>query len=122
MGTLKRGDQGAPVKELQRGLNRLGSMLLIDGDYGSGTEAAVFDARVVLNLASNPNADDMLQQRLAALADPSVELTAPGVTFIGRAEVGGPADYRRKYLHPEWPSPKSGITIGIGYDLMFATR
>jgi hypothetical protein len=42
------------------------------------------------------------------------------VTFIGRAEVSGPREYRRKYKNPVWPSAESGITLGIGYDLRFA--
>jgi hypothetical protein len=117
---LTRGNTGEAVKKLQRDLNRLGSMLKVDGDYGSSTEAAVADARAMLKLPHSLDADDPLLQKLAALPEPSVELTAPGVTFIGREEVSSPAEYRRKYIHPVWPSATSGITIGIGYDLRFA--
>lgn len=119
---LKRGDGGEPVKQLQRALNRLGSLLLVDGDFGGGTEAAVIDARDALALPGPPHADDSLQQALAALAEPSVELTTPGVTFIAREEVSSPAEYRRRYERPVWPTANSGITIGIGYDLRFADR
>lgn len=40
---LKRGDQGDEVKLLQESLNRVGFDLLVDGDYGPGTERAVRD-------------------------------------------------------------------------------
>jgi peptidoglycan hydrolase-like protein with peptidoglycan-binding domain len=110
------------VKDLQRGLNRLGSLLVVDGDFGPSTEAAVADARVMLNRPGPPEADALLLDALAHLPDPSPELTAPGVTFIGREEVSSPAEYRQHYRHPTWPSPMSGITIGIGYDLRFANE
>ncbi|MGB7621151.1 MAG: peptidoglycan-binding protein [Terriglobia bacterium] len=119
---LKPGDKGDAVKDLQRALNKLGSLLLVDGGFGSGTEAAVADARVALGRPGPPQADDDLQNALAGLSDPSPDLTAPGVTFIGRLEVSGPAEYRQRYRHPVWPSATSGITIGIGYDLRFANE
>jgi hypothetical protein len=109
------------VKALQRDLNKLGSMLLIDGDFGSATRDAVLDARSQMARPGPPEADDALQQALAALPEPCLPLGAPGVTFIARAEVSSPREYRRRFTHPVWPSVQSGITIGIGYDLQFAT-
>jgi hypothetical protein len=120
--TLKLGDHGDAVKRLQRGLNKLGSLLLVDGDFGPITEAAVVDAHVVLKKPPRPHADDALLAALSRLRQPSRELTGPGVAFIGREEVSSPNDYRRRYKHPVWPTPNSGITIGIGYDLRFATE
>jgi GH24 family phage-related lysozyme (muramidase) len=96
-------------------------MLLVDGDFGPSTEAAVVDARRALGLPDGVAADDELLAALARVPEPSAELTAAGVTFIAREEVSSPAEYRRKYSHPTWPSPSSGITIGIGYDLRFVT-
>jgi sirohydrochlorin ferrochelatase len=119
---LRRGDSGPRVKALQRSLNKLGSMLLIDGDFGLGTRDAVVDARHVLHHPGLPEADAALQRALDAVPDPCPPLGAPGVTFIARAEVSGPREYRRKYTNPVWPSVRSGITIGIGYDLQFTTR
>jgi hypothetical protein len=121
MHTLKRGDTGEPVKAAQRDLNKLGSLLVIDGDFGPMTEAAVAEARSALEIPGPAEVDDVLQGELANVPEPSAELTTPGVTFIGRQEVSGPAEYRRKYSHPIWPTRRSGITIGIGYDLKAVT-
>lgn len=118
---LRRGDSGPRVKALQRSLNKLGSMLLIDGDFGLGTRDAVHDARELLGRPGPPEADVALQRALEEVPDPCPPLGAPGITFIARAEVSGPREYRRKYTNPVWPSVQSGITIGIGYDLQFTT-
>jgi len=104
---------------MQRRLNKLGSLLLVDGDFGRSSEAAVLDARKSLSLTVSPQADDALMAALAGLPDPSAELTAPGVAFIGREEVSSPDAYRQRYRFPIWPGATSGITIGIGYDLKF---
>ena len=113
-------DHGDAVKVLQRGLNRLGALLLIDGDFGPGTRDAVADARVTLNLPGPPDTvDDAFQTAVAQAVDPFPPLTAAGVTFIAREEVSSPALYRRLYRRPIWPGGESGITIGIGYDLRF---
>jgi peptidoglycan hydrolase-like protein with peptidoglycan-binding domain len=117
---LRVGDKGEPVKMLQRHLNKLGSLLLVDGDFGASTRDAIPDARTALAMPGGPDADDALQQALAAFPDPCPPLTCAGVTFIARFEVGSPAEYRRQYCHPTWPSATSGITIGIGYDLRFS--
>ncbi|MGH7388077.1 MAG: peptidoglycan-binding protein [Candidatus Rokuibacteriota bacterium] len=118
---LERGDRGNAVKELQRALNKLGSLLLIDGDFGPATEAAVADARVMLRRPGPPRADDELLRTLMALPEPAPELSPPGISFIAREEVSSPGDYRRRYQHAVWPTPNSGITIGIGYDLRFVS-
>lgn len=113
-------DSGPAVKDLQRGLNKLGAILLVDGDFGPGTRDAVADARAALNQpGSAVEADDAFQDALRALPEPFPPLTAPGITFIARAEVSGPREYRLTYKKPVWPSAASGITIGIGYDLQF---
>jgi peptidoglycan hydrolase-like protein with peptidoglycan-binding domain len=118
---LRPGDFGPEVRALQHGLNKLGSILLLDGDFGPATRDAVIDARSVLGRPGPPEADDALQAALAAQPDPFPPLTAGGVTFIAREEVSGPRQYRQLYRNPIWPSAESGITIGIGYDLRFAT-
>jgi len=41
--------------------------------------------------------------------------------LIITCEVGSRAQYEKKYRRPEWPGGRSGVTVGIGYDLGFAT-
>jgi peptidoglycan hydrolase-like protein with peptidoglycan-binding domain len=41
---LKLGDHGEAVEELQRNLNKLGSLLLIDGDFGPITQGTTTPA------------------------------------------------------------------------------
>ena len=118
---LKLGNVGDAVKALQRGLNKLGAILLVDGDFGVGTQDAVADARNVLQQPGPPEADDALQTALAAVPDLFPLLTAAGVTFIGREEVSSARQYRQLHARPEWPGLQSGITIGIGYDLKFVS-
>jgi peptidoglycan hydrolase-like protein with peptidoglycan-binding domain len=116
---LRHGDTGEAVKTFQRGLNKLGSILLIDGDFGPGTRDAVIDARAALKQPGPAEADDALQAAVADSPELFPPLTAAGVTFIAREEVSSPALYRRIYARPTWPPGESGITIGIGYDLRF---
>lgn len=116
---LRTGDVGDRVKTLQRALNKLGAMLLVDGQFGAGTRDAVADARVALGCPGPPEADDELQAAVAAVPDPFPSLTAAGVTFIARAEVSNAGMYQNEYQAPCWPSAESGMTIGIGYDCQF---
>jgi hypothetical protein len=119
---LKRGDAGEPVKHLQRGLNKLGTMLLVDGDFGRGTREAVVQAREALTRPGSPDeVEDELQSAIDSVPDPFPPLTAAGVTFVARAEVTDATLYARKYQAPCCPPRPSGITIGIGYDCAFVT-
>lgn len=51
----------------------------------------------------------------SAISDTAIELM---ITF----EVSSRAVYERKYRRPIWPQGRSGITVGIGYDLGYVTR
>lgn len=42
--------------------------------------------------------------------------------LIIASEVGSKALYEKKYRRPEWPGGLSGVTVGIGYDLGYATE
>lgn len=120
---LRRGDRNDAVKQLQRGLNKFGSMLLVDGDFGAGTCTAVASTREQLGRPGSPDvADDDLQQAVAAAPDPCPPLTAAGVTFIAREEVSDATAYQRRFQLPTCPPPPSGVTIGIGYDCRFVDR
>lgn len=41
------------------------------------------------------------------------------IDLIVSAEISSRIAYERRYKHPEWPGGRSGVTIGIGYDLGF---
>lgn len=115
-------DRGDEVRRLQRGLNKLGCMLVVDGHYGRSTRDAVATAREALGCPGPADeADAQVQQLLAALPELCPEITSAGATFIARAEVTSAAEYTRAHQRPTWPSPTSGVTIGIGYDLQFVT-
>jgi Putative peptidoglycan binding domain len=118
---LRLGNSGAAVRTLQQDLNKIGSLLLIDGQFGPGTKDAVVDARSSLAAPGPPEADDALQASLAALPDLFPSLTTAGTTFIARAEISSAGAYRAKYKSPCWPGAASGITIGIGYDCQFVS-
>ena len=44
------------------------------------------------------------------------------IDLIVSFEVTDEATYKAKYQHTEWPGGASGVTIGIGYDLGYATK
>ena len=97
---LRGGDRGEPVKTLQRDLNKLGFMVLVDGHFGACTRNAVVGARDRLGRPGPPEADDDLQQALAAVSDPFPPLTAAGVTFIAREEVSDATAYQQRFQAP----------------------
>lgn len=119
---LRQGVHGDDVKSLQRGLNKLGELVLVDGAFGSGTADAVAAARTTLGLPGPPEADDAFQAALQSAPDPFPALTAAGMTFIAREEVSDGKTYRQKFNRPCLPPPPSGVTIGIGYDCRFVNR
>jgi len=119
---LRPGANGEDVKALQRGLNKLGELVLVDGAFGPGTAQAVSAARVTLGMPGPPEADDALQAALQAAPDPFPPITAAGMTFIAREEVSDGKTYRRRFQRPCLPPFPSGITIGIGYDCRFVGR
>lgn len=52
----------------------------------------------------------------------SLECSCGSLDLIVRFEVTSPQAYERLYRRPAWPGGESGVTIGIGYDLGYATR
>ncbi|WP_114695922.1 peptidoglycan-binding protein [Motiliproteus coralliicola] len=116
---LNRGDRGQDVVILQTLLNRVGAMLIADGDFGSGTERGVRYAQNVAAMPSTGTADDNLWQWLEAQPDPYPELSTNGIAFIAMEETGGLRYYHQVTRWPHYPGVASGVTIGVGYDLRF---
>jgi hypothetical protein len=48
-------------------------------------------------------------------------ISQKAIDLIVAAEVSSRAYYEKALRHPEWPGGASGVTIGIGYDLGYAT-
>lgn len=60
--------------------------------------------------------------RVDASANASLACSEKSLDLIVRFEITSPEVYERRYRRPEWPGGESGVTIGIGYDLGYATR
>lgn len=117
--TLRIGDEGAEVRRLQDLMNRTGTMLALDGDFGPATARAVARCRADANQPPSDSVDRSLREWLEAQPEPSDYISCEGVTFIAREEIGSFQNYERNLAKPEWPGAESGITIGVGYDLRF---
>jgi hypothetical protein len=63
--------------------------------------------------------DGLSAQELANITDAEIAslISADAFELVVYYEVGGRAAYDTKYRRPEWPGAKSGVTIGIGYDI-----
>ena len=116
---LNRGDEGRNVVLLQTQLNKVGTMLTADGDFGGGTERAVRYAQQLANLPVNGTADDPLWEWLEDQPVPFNSLDTNGVAFIALEETGGLRYYNQVTRWPHYPGVASGVTIGVGYDLRF---
>ena len=119
---LNRGDEGEDVVRLQTLLNRVGAMLIADGDFGSGTEGGVRYAQDIANLPSTGTADEPLWVWLESQPDPYPLLSTNGIAFIALEETGGLGYYDKVTRWPHYPGHASGVTIGVGYDLRFNTE
>jgi peptidoglycan hydrolase-like protein with peptidoglycan-binding domain len=114
---LSRGAGGEDVHRLQALLNRVGAMLVQDGDFGRNTETGVRYAQAMAGLASTGDADQAIWDWLRAQPEPFPPLATEGVAMIAREETGGLAYYEQVTRWPHFPGVQSGITIGVGYDL-----
>ncbi len=117
--TLGRGALGEDVARLQSGLNKVGAMLVPDGDFGAGTERGVLYAQDMAGHSANGVADSQLWDWLEAQPSPFDKLQTDGIAFIAREETGGLGYYNKVTRWPHFPGHESGITIGVGYDLRF---
>ncbi len=50
------------------------------------------------------------------------KLSQAAVDTIITFEVSSPEAYATRYRKPVWPGGGSGVTVGVGYDLLFASR
>ncbi|MCU0836400.1 MAG: peptidoglycan-binding protein [Chromatiaceae bacterium] len=116
---LNRQDRGEAVKQLQGLLNRVGAMLVPDGDFGRGTERGVRYAQDVAGQPVTGTADEPLWAWLEQQPEPFPPLATDGVALIGREETGGLDYYEQVTRWPHFPGEQSGITIGVGYDLRY---
>jgi hypothetical protein len=119
LATLKRGDKGKNVIALQSELNKVGAMLIPDGDFGPSTERGVRYAQDVANQPATGAADPTLWTWLDSQPDPFANLHTNGIAFIAKEETGGLHYYEMITRWPHYPGHASGITIGVGYDLRF---
>jgi peptidoglycan hydrolase-like protein with peptidoglycan-binding domain len=119
---LKKGDSGNQVIILQSLLNRTGAMLNPDGDFGSGTVDGVKYAQDIARMPVTGIANETLQSWLETQPEPFAQLDTNGVAFIAREETGGLGYYNMITKWPHFPGEKSGITIGVGYDLRFNSK
>ncbi len=51
----------------------------------------------------------------------ALEISKSAIDLIVAEEVSSKAYYEKHYQRPEWPGVASGVTVGIGYDLGYAT-
>lgn len=51
----------------------------------------------------------------------TMRISRAAFDLIVAEEVTSKTVYEKKYRHPEWPGGASGVTIGIGYDVGYAT-
>ncbi|MFZ5766374.1 MAG: peptidoglycan-binding protein [Thermodesulfobacteriota bacterium] len=116
---LRRNDKGEEVQRLQSLLNRVGAMLVADGDFGLGTERGVRYGQHRAGLPETGFAEEPLWRWLEGQPEPYPLLDVDGVALIAREETGGLAYYQQVTRWPHYPGSASGITIGIGYDLRF---
>lgn len=49
-------------------------------------------------------------------------ISQKAINHIIAEEVSSPAYYERHYRRPEWPGGASGVTVGVGYDLGYASK
>ena len=120
--TLQYGDKGKEVIQLQTELNKVGAMLIPDGDFGCGTERGVLYAQDVAGHPTTGIAETDLWEWLELQPEPYDKLDTNGVAFIAKEETGGLHYYEMVTRWPHYPGHSSGITIGVGYDLHFNTE
>lgn len=119
---LQHGDRGTDVARLQDFLNRDGALIDDDGVFGPGTEAALRACQLSAKRETSGRIGAADWDWLESLPEPCPDIATAAVAFIAREEVSGRAHYDAVVAAPSYPGGASGMTIGIGYDLQFATN
>lgn len=106
---LSRGNKTANTTDLVTLIKMVQRMVGTDDDGVPGSETMTrIEAFVSPALPKPPAGASMVVSRRSIEALIAFEITSQEV-------------YERKYQFPIWPKGQSGVTIGIGYDLGFAT-
>ena len=120
MQILKLGASGSDVVKLQKRLLELGfNPGSADGKFGQKTETSLKQFQSNQGFLANgiAGAETLLALFPGELLGSSL-LSYRAIELILEFEVGGGQEYYEKLLQrPIWPEGRSGITIGIGYDI-----
>jgi hypothetical protein len=101
---------------LQKIAAALNTALQATADLEIGAEDGIMD------VPADPDADPPGSTEQFG-ADPSNgKISAEAFALIVELEVTSQQVYEKKYRRPEWPGEKSGVTIGIGYDVGYASK
>jgi uncharacterized protein (TIGR02594 family) len=99
------------------------SVRVLGGNQGRAVNRREFKTSKVVAIRwveTAPTHEEVLQSenvKPANLPPGDMEISQAAFDLIVAFEVTGQAAYERKYRGPIWPGVKSGITIGIGYDV-----
>lgn len=75
----------------------------------------------MLDTPAEPDADPPTPAGQFGNAPSGMQISLSAYNLILTAEVTSQAVYNKRYRRPTWPRGKSGITIGIGYDVGYAS-
>ncbi len=99
--TLREGDTGPEVEELQKALNAKGAALKEDGDFGPATESAVIAFQKAVGLNADGIVGPLTIAALQGTTPPPVEHPGSGVgPVIGTGEYSH--DFQSMVLRSDW--------------------
>lgn len=123
MKTLKYGDKGPEVEELQRLLNSYGATLLEDGDFGNKTREAVKDFQNKAIMPITGIVDEATWNKLGiSPIEDKVIYSKYDWTPVIVFESGGKEYYNKVLKKVTWPGGQSGLTAGIGADFGYLSH
>ena len=75
----------------------------------------------IIGVPAEPAADPPPEGQQFGGTASGLPISDKAYSLIIEFEVSSESVYTRKYSHTEWPGGRSGVTIGIGYDVGYAT-